>query len=134
MPLRRNMKKQFSRATFSMVIFLIALSSANAADLKKGKKVFNKCKACHTLVENKHRIGPSLHGIYGRKAGVASKYRFSRAMKKAGDNGLVWDDKSLARYLSKPRSFIKGTKMAFAGIKKPSDMENLLAFLKEASK
>ena len=117
-----------------MVMFLIALSSASAADLKKGKKVFNKCKACHTLVENKHRIGPSLHGIYGRKAGVASKYKFSRAMKKAGNSGLVWDDKSLAKYLSKPRSFIKGTKMAFAGIKKPEDMENLLAFLKEASK
>ncbi len=128
------MKKQFSTVTFSMIMFLIALSSASAADLKKGKKVFNKCKACHTLVENKHRIGPSLHGIYGRKAGVASKYKFSRAMKKAGNSGLVWDDKSLAKYLSKPRSFIKGTKMAFAGIKKPRDMENLLAFLKEASK
>ena len=128
------MKKQLSKVTFSMVMFLIALSSASAADLKKGKKVFNKCKACHTLVENKHRIGPSLHGIYGRKAGVASKYKFSRAMKKAGNSGLVWDDKSLAKYLSKPRSFIKGTKMAFAGIKKPRDMENLLAFLKEASK
>ena len=128
------MKKQFSKVTVSMVMLLIALSSASAADLKKGKKVFNKCKACHTLVENKHRIGPSLHGIYGRKAGVASKYKFSRAMKKAGNSGLVWDDKSLAKYLSKPRSFIKGTKMAFAGIKKPRDMENLLAFLKEASK
>ncbi|MAL63338.1 MAG: cytochrome C [Alphaproteobacteria bacterium] len=128
------MKKQFSKVTVSMVMLLIALSSASAADLKKGKKVFNKCKACHTLVENKHRIGPSLHGIYGRKAGVASKYRFSRAMKNAGNSGLVWDDKSLAKYLSKPRSFIKGTKMAFAGIKKPRDMENLLAFLKEASK
>ena len=115
-------------------MFLITVSSANAADLKKGKKVFNKCKACHTLVENKHRIGPSLHGIYGRKAGMATKYRFSRAMKKAGNDGLVWDDKSLAKYLTKPRSFIKGTKMAFAGIKKPKDMANLLAFLKEASK
>ena len=128
------MKKQFSKVTLSMVMFLIALSSASAGDLKKGKKVFNKCKACHTLVENKHRIGPSLHGIYGRKAGVASKYKFSRAMKKAGNSGLVWDDKSLAKYLYKPRSFIKGTKMAFAGIKKTRDMENLLAFLKEASK
>ena len=128
------MKKQFSKVSVSMVMLLIALSSASAADLKKGKKVFNKCKACHTLVENKHRIGPSLHGIYGRKAGVASKYKFSRAMKKAGNSGLVWDDKSLTKYLSKPRSFIKGTKMAFAGIKKPRDMENLLAFLKEASK
>ena len=106
----------------------------NPKNLKKGKKVFNKCKACHTLVENKHRIGPSLHGIHGRKAGVVSKYKFSRAMKKAGNSGLVWDDKSLTKYLSKPRSFIKGTKMAFAGIKKSKDMENLLAFLKEASK
>ncbi len=128
------MKKHFSKITFGTIMFLITVGSANAADLKKGKKVFNKCKACHTLVENKHRIGPSLHGIYGRKAGVATKYKFSRAMKKAGNDGLVWDDKSLAKYLTKPRSFIKGTKMAFAGIKKPKDMANLLAFLKEASK
>ena len=128
------MKKHFSKITVSVIMCLIALSSTNAADLKKGKKVFNKCKACHTLIENKHRIGPSLHGIYGRQAGVASKYRFSRAMKKAGSDGLIWDDRSLAKYLTKPRSFIKGTKMAFAGIKKPQDMENLLAFLREASK
>ena len=128
------MKKHFSKVIVSIIMCLVALSTVNAADLKKGKKVFNKCKACHLLVENKHRIGPSLHGIYGRKAGAAPKYKFSRAMKKAGNDGLVWNDKSLAKYLTKPRSFIKGTKMAFAGIKKPRDMENLLAFLKEATK
>ena len=128
------MKRHFSKVIVSMIMCLVALSSVDAADLKKGKKVFNKCKACHALVENKHRIGPSLHGIYGRKAGVVPKYRFSRAMKKAGNDGLVWNDESLAKYLTKPRSFLKGTKMAFAGIKKPGEMENLLAFLKEATK
>ena len=55
-------------------------------------------------------------------------------MKKAGAGGLVWNEETLAKYLVKPRAFVKGTKMVFAGIKKTKDMENLIAFLKEASK
>ena len=62
------------------------------------------------------------------------KYRFSKAMRRAGAGGLIWNDETLTKYLTKPRSFIKGTKMAFAGIKKKKDMENLLTFLSRASK
>ena len=62
------------------------------------------------------------------------KYKFSKAMKKAGAGGLVWNEETLAKYLVKPRAFVKGTKMVFAGIKKTKDMENLIAFLKKASK
>ena len=118
----------------SAVSVLLAAGTVNAADVAKGKRVFNKCKACHSLVMNKHRIGPSLHGLFGRAAGKAPKYRFSRAMKKAGASGLIWSPETVAKYVTKPRAFIKGTKMAFAGIKKKRDMENLMAFLKQASK
>ena len=118
----------------SAVFVLIAASNVHAGDPSKGKRVFNKCKACHTLVANKHRIGPSLHGLFGRSAGKVRKYRFSKAMKKAGAGGLVWNEETLGKYLTKPRSFIRGTKMAFAGIKKKRDMENLMTFLKQASK
>jgi cytochrome c2 len=128
------MKKFVSTFAAAVVLTLVSLGFANAADVKKGKRVFNKCKACHTLVESKHRIGPSLHGIIGRTAGTTEKYKYSKAMKKAGAGGLVWNEKTLAEYLAKPRSFVKGTKMVFAGIKKPTDMENLIEFLKEASK
>ena len=128
------MKKFVSAFAAAAIMSVISIGYVNAADVKKGKRVFNKCKACHSLVENKNRIGPSLHGIFGRTAGTTQKYKFSKAMKKAGAGGLVWSEDTLAKYLLKPRAFIKGTKMAFAGIKKPKDMENLMAFLKEASK
>ena len=102
-----------------------------AADAAKGKKVFGKCKACHSLKAGKRKIGPSLHGVFGRKAGTAKKFRFSKAMK--GSN-VVWDEKTLDEYLTKPRKFIPKTKMVFSGLKKKSDRDNLIAYLKEATK
>jgi len=128
------MKKTLSLAAAISVLAFFSIGYANAADVAKGKRVFNKCKACHTLVAGKHRIGPSLSGMFGRKAGTSAKYKYSKAMKKAGDGGLVWTEETLAAYLVKPRAYIKGTKMTFAGIKKPKDMANLMAFLKEAAK
>jgi cytochrome c2 len=128
------MKKILSISTATAILLFSSIGYANAADAGKGKRVFNKCKSCHTLVAGKHRIGPSLAGIFGRKAGGASKYKYSKAMKKAGAGGLVWDEKTMAEYLPKPRKFVKGTKMTFAGLKKKSDIDNLMAFLKEATK
>ena len=128
------MKKIVSTVAMTVIFSVLSIGYASATDVKKGKRVFNKCKACHTLVENKHRIGPSLHGIFGRTAGTAPKYKYSKAIKKAGVQGIAWDEKTLRKYLLKPRAYIKGTKMAFAGIKKKTDMDNLMAFLKEATK
>jgi cytochrome c2 len=128
------MKNALSIAAVATVSVVISMGYANAADVQKGKRVFNKCKACHTLVADKHRIGPSLAGVFGRKAGTATKYKYSKAMKKAGGGGLVWTEETMAAYLVKPRAFIKGTKMTFAGLKKPTDITNLMGFLKEATK
>ena len=68
-------------ATF--LALALAAGSAGAADVKKGKKVFNKCKACHSLKAGKKKVGPSLHGIIGRKAAASPKYKYSKAMKKS---------------------------------------------------
>lgn len=128
------MKRALSLTAMIAVLSISAIGSANAADVEKGKKVFNKCKACHTLAAGKHRIGPSLAGVFGRKAGTVDKYNFSKAMTAAGEGGLVWSEKTLSEYLVKPRDYIKGNKMTFAGLNKPSDIEDLVAFLKEAAK
>ena len=128
------MKKILSFISLVTMIVFSSMNYASAADAAKGKKVYNKCRACHALAAGKHRIGPSLKGVIGRKAGTAEKYRYSKAMVKAGVGGLVWDEKSLGEYLKKPRAFVKGTKMVFPGLKKPTDLANLLAFLKEAAK
>ncbi len=115
------------------VAHVLALKGGNAQaqEAAKGKKVFNKCKICHSLKKGKKKIGPSLYGVIGRKAGTVKGFRYSKAMKKSG---VVWDDKSLDAYLTKPKKFIPGTKMTFAGIKKQKDRDNLIAYLKQAAK
>ena len=115
------------------VALVLALNGGNALaqDAAKGKKVFNKCKICHSLKKGKKKIGPSLYGVIGRKAGTVKGFKYSKAMKKSG---VVWDDKSLDAYLTKPKKFIPGTKMIFAGLKKKTDRDNLIAYLKEAAK
>ena len=113
-----------------IVIFSIAIAIdiANAADPVNGKKVFKKCVACHSLQEGKNKIGPSLYNLLDRKIGSVEGYKYSKAMK---NSGVVWDEESLDKFLTKPRKFIPKTKMSFRGIKKKSLRDDLIAFLKQ---
>lgn len=101
--------------------------SAQAADLEAGEKLFKKCAACHVVDKEKNKTGPHLVGIIGRPAAsVASFKKYSKAMK---NSGLVWDVETLDAYLTNPKKYLKGTKMAFAGLKKEADRANLIAWL-----
>lgn len=102
-----------------------------AGDAKQGQRVFNKCKACHSVVEGQRRIGPTLYGMFGRKAGTLPGFVFSSAMK---DSGVVWDEKTLDDYLAKPREFMPGTRMAFPGLPRKDERDDLIAYLKEATR
>jgi cytochrome c len=112
-------------------IVMAAGSAYAAGDVKKGKRVFNKCKACHSLEAGKKKIGPSLHGVFGRTSGTAAKFKFSSAMKKAK---IVWNAETMDKYIEKPRKLVPGTRMAFPGLKKKADRDNLIAYLMEATK
>ena len=114
-------------AALAVGVMISGGSALAAGDAAKGKKVYRKCSACHTVKPGKHRIGPSLFGIAGRKAGTAKGFRFSKAMKKSG---LTWDDATLDRYLKKPRKAVKGTRMIFAGLRSKKDRDNVIAYLK----
>lgn len=103
---------------------------AMAQDADAGKKVFNRCKACHDVATGKNKVGPHLDGIVGRKAGTVEGFAYSDAMKAAGEGGLVWDEAKIGEYMLNPKTMIPDNKMAFAGLKKPEDVANLIAYLK----
>jgi cytochrome c len=109
---------------------VLAAPSAFAGDAKLGATVFKKCMACHSATEPVNKVGPSLMGLIGRPVASVEGYEYSAAMKAFGA-GKVWDEAELAAYLPKPAALVKGTKMAFAGLSKPEDIENIIAYLKD---
>ncbi|TIU01297.1 MAG: cytochrome c family protein, partial [Mesorhizobium sp.] len=96
--------------------------------------VFAKCKACHVVDKDTNKIGPSLNGVIGRTAGTHPGFKYSKPMTEAGASGVKWDEATLTDYLRDPKAKIKGTKMAFAGLKKDEDLANVIAYLKQFSK
>ena len=100
-------------------------------DLAIGEKVFKKCAACHSIVKGgKNNIGPALYNVVGRKVGVVSDYKYSKAL--AG-YGKEWTFEELNGYLIKPAKWIKGTKMAFAGLRKEKDRASVILYLNQNS-
>lgn len=109
-----------------------AASSALAQDVAAGKSSFNKCLACHAIGEGaKNKVGPELNGLDGRKSGTVEGYSYSAANK---DSGLTWDEATFKEYIKDPKAKIPGTKMAFAGIKKETEVNDLWAFLAQYDK
>ena len=102
-------------------------------DPAKGEKVFRKCKACHVIDKEKNRVGPHLVGIFGRPAASVEKFKYSKALKSKAEEGLVWDEASIAAFLAAPKKYIKGTKMGFVGLKKQDDIDNIIAYIKAES-
>ncbi len=97
-----------------------------SADVEKGAKVFSKCKSCHKLETGQNGTGPHLFAVVDREIGAITEFAYSPAM--AGLGG-VWDAAALDAFLEKPKSYVPGTKMSFAGLKKPTDRANLIAYL-----
>lgn len=104
--------------------------------IEDGEKLFKKCKACHAVGEKaKNKVGPELNNMFGRTAGGLESFakKYSKAMKAAGEEGLVWTEETLIEYLAAPKKYIKGTKMSFAGFKKDQDLEDIVAYLETFS-
>ncbi|KAJ1621695.1 cytochrome c-like domain-containing protein [Pavlovales sp. CCMP2436] len=101
-------------------------------DAKSGAKIFKiKCATCHTYNSGgASKTGPNLHALFGRKSGTVEGYSYTQANR---DKGVVWNDDTLFDYLENPKKYIPGTKMAFAGFKKPQERADVIAFLKEAT-
>jgi len=102
-----------------------------AADVAKGTKTFSKCKACHKLDEGVNAVGPSLYGVVDRDIASASSYKYSGTLTGLEGN---WTVENLDGFLTSPKKFAPGTKMGFAGLKKPTDRANVIAYLKSIIK
>ena len=101
------------------------------ADLAHGEKVFKKCAACHSIIKGgKNNIGPALYNVVNRQVGVVSDYKYSKALTEYGKN---WTFEELNGYLIRPAKWIKGTKMAFAGLKKEKDRASVILYLNQNS-
>tara|TARA_A100001011_G_scaffold1329_1_gene1581 strand:+ start:117 stop:662 length:546 start_codon:yes stop_codon:yes gene_type:complete len=100
-------------------------------DLAHGEKVFKKCSACHMIASGgKNMIGPNLWSVIGRKAGSISDYKYSKAMVAYGKE---WTFEEMNAYLIKPQAYIKGTKMAFAGLRKEKDRASVILYMNSKS-
>ena len=110
----------------------IDISSLMAlGDLTHGEKVFKKCAACHSIVKGgKNNIGPALYNVVGRKVGAVNDYKYSKALSAYEKE---WTFEELNGYLIKPAKWIKGTKMAFAGLRKEKDRASVILYLNQNS-
>lgn len=128
------MKPDFRAAA---VLALAALAACSAPPDKKaeplhpgvaedGRRVFAQCRSCHAVEPGVNRVGPSLHGVVGRKAGAAPDYSYSKAM---AASGLIWTEDTLKAYLENPRTHVPGTKMSYAGLADEQDRRDVVAYL-----
>ena len=100
------------------------LASANVAD---GEKIFKKCAACHSIAKDGgNKIGPALWGVLGRKAGSVADYKYSKAMTAYGK---PWSFEEMNGFLTKPKDWLKGTKMSFVGLKKETDRAAVILYM-----
>lgn len=110
---------------------ILAVPALSEGDIAAGEKVFKKCRACHAVGEGaKNKVGPALNGVVGSPAGQAEGFKYSDNLLELAESGLTWDDVTLTKYLTKPKDLIPKGKMSFPGLKKDSDIVNVIAYLR----
>jgi cytochrome c len=109
---------------------LVSLSELmKLADVTRGAKIFKKCASCHNAEKGAAaKVGPNLYGVINRARGSFSGFSYSKAMKEKGGS---WDRESVDQFITKPKEYLPGTKMAFAGLKKPQDRADVILFLEQ---
>jgi cytochrome c len=99
----------------------------NEGDFEAGRRAFAQCRSCHTVVEGGgNRVGPNLYGVFGREIGAAEGFAYSQSVQ---DADFIWDGERLDHWLEKPRTFLPGNRMAFAGVRDETQRRDLIAYL-----
>ena len=123
--------EQVSTASASTENKIDIIAMMTMGNVDSGKKLFKKCVACHSIVKGgKNKIGPALYNVVGRKIGAVTDYKYSKAL---SSYDKEWTFEELNGYLTKPAKWIKGTKMAFAGLRKEKDRASVIKYLNQNS-
>ena len=140
--MKKGLLLSLGSATFLLAMVGTALAAPMALDVTdggkklmgdpdKGKQIFNRCMVCHSIDAGVNHIGPSLHGVVNRKAGTIPNFMYSGVNK---NSGIVWNQQKIFDYLKNPQAMLPGTKMTFAGLPKPQDRADVIAYLTQNSK
>ena len=120
------------RATLALLMTLFVAGAARAdGDAARGQAKFGDCAACHQLAAGANNVGPSLHGLFARKAGEIADFRYSPAMKRSG---IAWTPEMLDKFIADPQALVPGNRMPYAGMASASDRADLIAYLQSATK
>ena len=122
------------RATLIAALLIGAALPAAAQDAEAGQRVFNQCRACHSINEGgRNGVGPNLHGILGRKAGSSEGFRYSASLREKAEGGLTWNEDTLRAYIANPKAVIPAGSMSYPGLRNEQQLNDLLAYLKANS-
>jgi cytochrome c len=120
------------RVTMALLVMLPLAGAARAdGDAARGEVKFQDCAACHRLEAGANNVGPSLHGIFARKAGELSDFRYSPAIKRSG---IAWTPETLDTFITDPQAVVPGNRMPYAGMVSPGDRADLIAYLQKTAK
>jgi cytochrome c len=120
------------RATMALIVTLLLAGVARAdGDAARGEARFQDCAPCHKLEAGANNVGPSLHGIFTRKAGELADFRYSPAIKRSG---IVWTPETLDKFVTDPQALVPANRMPYAGMASADDRADLIAYLLKTSK
>ena len=119
------------RITAALLMLLAASVARADGDAARGEAKFQDCAACHKLEAGANNVGPSLHGVFTRKAGELADFRYSPAIKRSG---IIWTPETLDKFITDPQAMVPGNRMPYAGMASASDRADLIGYLQKATK
>lgn len=116
------------------LVLALPVAPAAAQDAAAGQRVFNQCRACHTINQGgRAGVGPNLHGVVGRKAASVEGFRYSAPMREKAQEGLTWNEETLRAYIRDPKAVVPGGSMSYPGLRNDQQLSDLIAYLKSQS-